>query len=710
MSLERENHKLRRRVAELEQELQEQRRFDNPMEPMSQGFATSVFPHSLEAPLSPAEDRFCLDSQLFCAYVEAANDMVYAVDLQGHVTFINSYGERLLGCSPQGWRGKTYLEFISPLYRDVTAQAFEKLLTSGELKDFEFQVQTSAGTCLDLEVNGRLLYHQGVLVGGLGIARDVTERKQVQRQLQMFMKAVDSAYDSVTIVDPDGTLIYVNTATARMFGYQQEQLIGQQNTLFYQDDAVISMESLIERVFVSEQLGWSGEVMCQRASGDSFPALLSVGVMLRDAPRPMAEGMSLSPAQVDRILITYRDITEQKNSQAKLAATNLELERASRLKSVFLANMSHELRTPLTSILGFSNLLLQKMFGSLNSKQILYLERIHDSGEHLLKLISDVLDLSKVEAGKIELTLHSLVATQICREAIALMSEQARLKQISLTLEVKNPEIRVMADELRLRQMLLNLLSNAIKFSEAGTQVQLNVEQDKTYVYLRVRDHGLGIPESQQALLFQPFQQLDSSLARHHEGTGLGLALTRKLAELHGGTVTCRSTLGEGSQFTIILPRQVQIPSLPMETHPGRDGRTESPEGESGSLLLVEDHQANALLLTDILEFWGYCVTHVKDAYEALAWLQDHHPDAMLVDIHLPEFDGLQLTQEVRQSFAEPRIPIIAITALAMAGDRQRCLDAGCDDYLTKPVSCDRLAELLKKHLDRTPDPSYPPE
>ncbi|WP_159786493.1 PAS domain-containing hybrid sensor histidine kinase/response regulator [Sodalinema gerasimenkoae] len=706
MSLERENDQLRRRLAELEQELQEWRRSEAQMGSITQELTGSVFSNSRDPQLIREDDRFCLDSQLFRTYVEAANDMVYAVDLQGQLTFINPYGERLLGCPPQGWRGKTYLEFVAPLYRDVTAQAFERLLTCGELKDFEFQVQTSRGTYLDLEVNGRLLYRQGVLVGGLGIARDITERKQVQRQLQMFMKAVDSAYDSTTIVTPDGTIVYVNTATARMFGYERGQLMGQRNALFYPEDAVISMEWLLEQVFANEQLGWSGEVTCRRATGECFPALISVGVMLREERVTTADETSLTPVNVDRILITCRDITEQKNNQAKLAATNLELERASRLKSVFLANMSHELRTPLTSILGFSNLLLQEIFGTLNAKQNLYLGRIHESGEHLLRLISDVLDLSKVEAGKIELMLHSLTATQVCGEAIALMSEQARLKQISLTLKVESPEIRVMADELRLRQMLLNLLSNAIKFSESGTEVQLKVEQDTTYVYLRVCDQGIGIPEPQQALLFQPFQQLDSSLARHHEGTGLGLALTRKLAELHGGTVTCYSTPGQGSQFTIMLPQQARRPSPPTESHPPSQALDNSPQGRSWSVLLVEDHQPNALLLTDILEFWGYRVTHVNDAYEALAWLQEHRPDVMLVDIHLPELDGLQLTQDVRRIFAEPRIPIIAITALAMPGDRQRCLDAGCDDYLTKPVSCDRLAELLQKYLSGTSDSS----
>ncbi|MFO8038294.1 MAG: PAS domain S-box protein [Sodalinema sp.] len=699
MSLERENHELRRRVAELERALHDRQSSDADLGGVADSLAGSRFPNVLDNEDNRDDDHFDLDSQLFRAYLEAANDMVYAVDLQGRLTFMNSYGERLLGCAPQGWNGKCYLDFIAPDSRQATAEAFNTLLQTGELKDFEFQVQTANGTRRDLEVNGRLLYRQGVLVGGLGIARDITERKQFDRQLQMFMKAVDSAYDSTIIATADGTIVYANTASARMFGYEQNSLIGEKNRLFYPEYAPVSMEWLVEQALSNEQLGWSGEVTCQRATGESFPALISVGLIMR-GERNLSERMEddrLAP--IDTISLIFRDITEQKRSQSELAIKNLELERASRLKSVFLANMSHELRTPLTSILGFSNLLLQKLFGDLNKKQGVYVKRIHESGQHLLRLISDILDLSKVEAGKIELSLTSISSLKVCNEAIALMSEQARIKDIQIHLQSTHSQVRVLADELRLRQMLLNLLSNAIKFSESGTRVNLVVTDDETYVYLTVRDEGIGIPEQQQSLLFQPFQQLDSSLARNHEGTGLGLALTRKLAELHGGTVTCRSSPGQGSEFTIVLPRDAGEPATANSEAAWGTALAPSDPVVASSLLLVEDHHHNALLLKDILEFWGYQVHCVNDGYEALAWLDDHCPDGILLDINLPELDGLTLTREIRNRSDLPRIPIIAITALAMPGDRQRCLDAGCDDYLTKPVSCDRLAELLNQHL-----------
>ena len=535
--------------------------------------------------------------------------------------------------------------------------------------------------------------------------RQCTEQ-QVNRQLQMFIKAVNSAYDSLIIVTADGTIVYANTATARMFGYEQDSLIGKSNRLFYPEYAPISLEWLVDQALSNEQLGWSGEVTCQRATGASFPALISVGLMMAEERTVLEQIEGDRPLGIDTISLMYRDITEQKQSQSDLAIKNLELQRASRLKSVFLANMSHELRTPLTSILGFSNLLSQELFGELNPKQGVYVTRIHESGEHLLRLISDILDLSKVEAGKIELSLTSISSIKVCNEAIALMSEQARIKDIQVTLQSSDRQLSVWADELRLRQMLLNLLSNAIKFSESGTRVNLAVTNDENYVYISVRDEGIGIPEQQQSLLFQPFQQLDSSLARHHEGTGLGLALTRKLAELHGGTVTCHSNPGQGSEFTIVLPREAGKRATANPETAWAKPPAPSEATATLSLLLVEDHHHNALLLKDILEFWGYQVHCVNDGYGALAWLDDSCPDGILLDIHLPELDGLTLTREIRNNRDLPHIPIIAITALAMPGDRQRCLDAGCDDYLSKPVSCDRLAELLNKHLSREADRS----
>ncbi|MBW4539441.1 MAG: PAS domain S-box protein [Myxacorys chilensis ATA2-1-KO14] len=483
--------------------------------------------------------------ELFRAYVESANDMVYTLDLEGAVTYMNSYGLKLLGCSSSEVLGRSYLEFVSPPYREKTAQAFISLIQTGELRDFEFVLQSSEGSELYLEVNGRLLYRDGELIGGMGIGRDVTERKYIEQELKMFSRAVESAYDSATITDLDGKILYANSATGRIFNWQPEMLLGAHAAVFFPERK--QTEWLIEqaiavRTFGGIAEGWSGEVTCSRRNGETFPALVSVGPILDEKNRATA------------VSIITRDITQQKNYEAELAAKNLELERASQLKSDFLANMSHELRTPLTSILGFSSILQKQIFGDLNPKQQLYIHQINQSGHHLLGLINDVLDLSKVEAGQMRLDIAPLVVSELCESTLAIVDEQAKMRDLTVNYLIQPDLEPLMADELRVRQMLLNLLSNAIKFSEDGGEIGLDVRMYEECLHLTVWDIGIGIPHDKQHFLFQPFQQIDGSLSRRHEGTGLGLALTRKLAELHAGTVKMQSIEGEGSQFTICLP------------------------------------------------------------------------------------------------------------------------------------------------------------
>lgn len=492
---------------------------------------------SVEISLSQSEE-------LFRAYVETANDMVYTVDLEGYLTYMNSYGQKLLGCTREEIIGRSYLEFVSPLYREKTTQAFANLMQTGELRDFEFVLMTMHGTEIFLEVNGKLLFRDDKLIGGMGIGRDVTERKRIEKQLQIFSRAVESAYDSTVIIDLNGKIMYTNSAASRIFHWQSDMLIGAHAAIFYPERS--QTEWLIEQAIAG---GWSGEVICNRRNGDSFPALVSVSPVLDERNRPTAVSM-----------IT-RDITQQKQTEAELAAKHDELERASQMKSDFLANMSHELRTPLTSILGFSSILQKQIFGALNSKQQIYIHQIYQSGQHLLGLINDVLDLSKVEAGQLRLELAPIVIDEICEKTLALVSEQARLKDLTVNAAVQPGLEPLMADELRLRQMLLNLLSNAIKFSNEGGEIGLTVQSNGEFLDLSVWDQGIGIPEEKQHLLFKPFQQVDGSLSRKHEGTGLGLALTKKLAELHAGTVVMQSKEGEGSQFTIRLPIEIQHPA-----------------------------------------------------------------------------------------------------------------------------------------------------
>ncbi len=478
--------------------------------------------------------------ELFRAYVETANDMVYTVDLEGVLTYVNSYGQKLLGCREDEILGRSCLDFVAPAYRKRTAQAFSDLIETGELRDFDFVLQSRTGTEIHLEVNGKLLYRKGQLIGGMGIGRDVSERKRIEKQLEMFSRAVESAYDATVITDLSGEVLYANPAAGRIFSWRSSFLPGRSAEIFYPERQ--QTRCLIQQAIAG---GWSGEVICSRRNGERFPALVSVGPIYDEKSNPMA------------VSFITRDITQQKQIEVELASKNAEVERASRLKSEFLANMSHELRTPLTAILGFSSILKQQIFGELNSKQQLYIHQIHRSGQHLLSLINDVLDLSKVEAGQMHLEISSIAINELCEDALALVREQAEARKIKIHHTVQPHLPYLMADELRVRQMLLNLLSNAVKFSGEEGEIGLDIEIQAEEVQMTVWDKGIGIPEDKQHLLFKPFQQVDGSLSRSREGTGLGLALTRRLAELHSGTVEVTSCEGKGSQFVIRLPLSV---------------------------------------------------------------------------------------------------------------------------------------------------------
>lgn len=657
---------------------------------------TAVPSESTPGPLGSAPQA---SDDLFRAYVEAASDIVYTVDLQGNFTFVNSYGLRLVGAGEADIIGQPYLKIVAPEYHAPTLRAFENLLKTGELRDYEFVVLTQQGDRIFLEVNGRLLVQDGELVGALGIGRDVTERKRFEAQLKMFSKALDSAHDSAVIADLKGKLLYANLATERIFGYPLATVEASCVDVFF--PGVGQAEWLLQH---ATGAGWSGQVVCQRQDGHSFPALVSVSPVCEEDGTPTA------------ISIIFRDITQLEQFKAELASKNLELERANRLKTEFLANMSHELRTPMTSILGFSSLLEQQVYGELNERQALYVGQIHQSGEHLLTLINEVLDLSKIEAGQMNLHLTPIAVDALCQDALTMVGAQASTKQLMIHRTVQAGLPPLVADEVRVRQMLLNLLSNAIKFSQEGGEVGLEARREGDRILLTVWDHGVGIPREQQSLLFQPFQQLDSSLARQYEGTGLGLALTQRLARLHGGNITLVSDAGQGARFTIDLPLDCRdsplaAPKLPdpVDAPPAAEMLAEGgliplPGHSSGQVLLVEDHPVNAMLLEHMLTYWGYETIHVSNGQSALDWLNHHRPTLVLMDVHLPGMDGLELTRQIRNQPEWADIPIVATTALARRRDRDRCIEAGMQDYLSKPINSAELVSVLAKYTWGNPD------
>jgi PAS domain S-box-containing protein len=388
---------------------------------------------------------------------------------------------------------------------------------------------------------------------------------------------------------------------------------------------------------------------------------------------------------------------------ADLSRANSNLARALRVKDEFLANMSHELRTPLNAILGLSESLSEQVAGPLNEKQQKYLNTINESGHHLLSLINDILDLAKIEAGQISLDINKVDVNSVCQASLRMIKQLAQKKNQEVLFEIDSGLGLMWADERRLKQMMVNLLSNAVKFTPENGKLGLEVHGDQAgnRVLITVWDRGIGISDQDLDRLFRPFVQLDSGLAREATGTGLGLALVAQMARLHGGSVNVDSHVGEGSRFTIQLPWE---PALTAEVSnrlrtSGKFRAIDIHAKNKPTILLIEDTREVVMMLADYLEMAGFIITTAQDGIEGLEQAKLKHPDLILMDIQMPRMDGFETTQKLRMIPEFKDTPIIALTALAMPNDRQRCLDAGMSEYISKPVNLKMLLKVIRSIL-----------
>ena len=534
---------------------------------------------------------------------------------------------------------------------------------------------------------------------------DISERKLLEHKILQSEKKMRAIFDSITDI----------ILTINLHNDEVESIdIAPGNSLLNNAFHTEIMNETIRFLFEPElHQDWVEKVrkVVQSRETIHFDYFLTVGGKL------LWFSAIISPISETEVTWVARDITERKQYETQLQQTNQELARATRLKDEFLANMSHELRTPLNAILGMTEGLQEEVFGNVNNEQIKALQTVEKSAEHLLSLINDILDVAKIESGQIELDCTPVVVSQLCQSSLAFIKQQALHKRIQL--EIKLPPNAIylpdlLVDERRIRQVLINLLNNAVKFTLEGGRITLEVTYPHTltqatasdvpplnYMRIAVIDTGIGIAQENINKLFQPFIQIDSALNRQYQGTGLGLALVKRIVEIHGGQVGLTSEIGVGSCFTIDLPCSPSSPSSPFSpSSPSSSSPLSSPSPLSSLILLAEDNEANISTISSYLTAKGYRLISAKNGYEAIALAKSEHPDLILMDIQMPGMDGLEAMQHIRRDPSLVDVPIIALTALAMTADRDRCLAAGANDYLSKPVKLKQLATTIQQLLD----------
>ncbi len=772
-----------------------------------------------------AEKALHESEEKYRGLMESLNSVVATVNYDGIVLYMNDTAAQQLGSTPKKLIGKTMHELFPKDHADRQLGRVQKVIREDQPAVFDTQTF----------IQGKLRWNHtsiqpihdgsGQVVHALINTTDVDEIKETQQKLEDLNHTleervkqrtaeVQDMYENAPIgyhsLDVNSNLIMINQTHLNWLSYSREEMIGRSILDFLTPQSKLVFQEAYPDFM---HRGWVRDLELDllRKDGSVLPTLISSTAIYNERGDYL---MSRS---------TVFDNTQRKLANETLQQANLELERAMRMKDEFFASMSHELRTPLNGVLGFSEALQAEVYGELNERQMTALANIDSSGRHLLELISDILDVSKSQAGKLELELGKCSLGDICQSSIQITNGIAMKKQQVVYFTMSPANIELQGDVRRLKQILVNLLSNAVKFTPIGGELGLDVtasELENT-VSISFWDKGIGIPSEDLKKLFHPFVQLDSSLSRQQGGTGLGLALVQQLVDLHGGHIQVESTPGKGSRFTVVLPcypigstqpsienfhpmkfqvaqiiadnsinsdyvthaldtlgiksfttneedasenihspqpdiifldsslsqgsaRELleqlksnkntqNIPIIVVSEHAGGqpnetlqvDGylfrlfkvsdlsnllerlhgsikSSKLPESPTATIMIVDDDELNITALSEYLRAQHYNVVNSSGGVDFLSRVEQVRPDIVLMDIQMPEMDGLETTRRLRglpdQYLAS--LPVIAVTALAMPGDRERCINMGVDEYISKPISLQKTKELIQKVLE----------
>lgn len=604
----------------------------------------------------------------------------WEVDTQGLYTYISRVVEKVLGFSAEEIVGKKHFYDLHPAEgrEEFKTAAFEVFQQCRPFIGLENPLETRDGKIVYVSTNGiPILDENGNLRGYYGSDTDITPRKHAQELLEASeerFRALSSASFGGIVMHENGTIVECNDTLTAMTGFTKEELIGREVTNLFSND---SKDTITENIRIDYNLRY--EAKGTRKDRTEYPVAV--------------RGKSIQYLGRSVRIIEIRDITEIKHIQAELLAAKLAAESANRAKSDFLSSMSHEIRTPLNGIIGMSELLA---YTTLSEEQQDYVESICISGNNLLSLINDILDLSKIEAEKIELNCSIFSIRNCIAELINMQKSRILAKGLNCRTHIPAsvPDL-FSGDQLRIKQILNNLLSNAVKFTEHG-DISINVQPVEHYgtdiiLEMSVRDTGIGIAPAAQERIFEPFAQADSSTSDRFGGTGLGLTICRKLSDLMGGSISVESHVGAGSTFTLRLP--LTTASLAPADNTEQNLQTTGENKHSCNILLAEDNPVNTKYISTALSKLGYKVTLAGNGKAALEALEQGRFDLVFMDIKMPVMDGEEAIRILREKekAGNCHTPVIALTAYAFNDARETFLAMGFDDFLAKPFTIQQL-------------------
>ncbi len=653
-----------------------------------------------------AEDALRESEEKFRGMAERNFDTLFIADRQGVFTYVSPAEERLLGYEPEEVTGKHFTHFLVESETARIQQRFAEAL-QGDFKDIlEMEARRKDGSPAFLEVGHTRILEHGEVVGMQGVIRDVTDRKRMERALEEKTILLDNILRSATdfaiaTTDLDFRITYYNPIAEKLFGHSAEEVIGK-----------TAYEMHTRRNIASERFDRAIQAV-QRTGEYRFSVLQETD----DGPRHLEARIAgiLGP---DGKTVGYalfgHDVTQRKRSEAALAEAKEAAEAANRAKSEFLANMSHEIRTPMTAVLGYAGLLTDPSIS--HNERRGHVQTILRNGGILLDLINDILDLSKIESGKMVLEQTDCSTLQIVEEVAGLMRGKAADKGLELRIDYTFPlPETIRTDPTRLHQILVNLVGNAVKFTERGEvrmTVRCMMKGSSPRMEMVVEDTGIGVSPDDMAKLFSPFTQADASTTRRFGGTGLGLTISRRLAEKLGGDIRVQSEVGNGTTFTLTidpgpLDEVTMLDELPGVVTTERESVDSSSQQRfQGRVLLAEDARDVRRLVRFTLQRLGLEVDTAENGriafQKAIASAADGETPygLVLMDIQMPEMDGHEVTRRLRENGW--RGPIVALTAHAMTGDREKCLESGCDDYIPKPIDHNLLVGTLARFLPHT--------